>query len=207
MTEAVVSKLESTVVNLADRLERHEDRLESVFNGMSGKLDALVEISRTMATLQERQAQHADGISELKTDLKAQRGEHAGLMTRLMEGHEKSLIRIHERTDKAEHRIGEAISGYTEALSAHCKQDAAIHEEQTNGLVILRHEFQMANAKSNEDLLRLRADATKADNDLEKKVDAFLNQVDGMKRMAMVLWGVMGAGVAGIIWNLLRTSH
>lgn len=80
MSEAVISKLESTMHSLTKRVGRHEDRLEAAINNMSNKLDTLVEISRTMATLQKRQSQHADGIAELKSDMREQREQHAELL-------------------------------------------------------------------------------------------------------------------------------
>ena len=116
MSEVTITKLETAVHSLADRVGRHEDRLEAAVNNMSTKLDALVEISRTMATVQERQSQHADGIAELKNDMRAQREQHAETIKEILSAHEKTIARLHDRIDSLDHRISDTGSDAKRAL-------------------------------------------------------------------------------------------
>ena len=198
MTEAILSRLETEVGSISERVNRHEDRLEAAVRGMSSKLDDLVKISHQMATLQERQAQHADGLAELKIELKSQRLEHAETLKRLIESHDKTSVRLHERVDNTDKRIGEAISTFSDSLSSHCKQDSAIHDDSDKSIIRMRHDWELKHASYEKDQLQQSAQFTAALNALEKRFDAFLNHIEGMKKLGYALWSVIGVGVLAI---------
>ena len=204
MTEAILYRLAPEVSSISERVNRHEGRLEVVVRDISGKLDDLVKISHQMATLQERQTQHADGIAELKIELKSQRSEHAETLKRIIDSHDKTVIRLHERVDKAEGRIGEAIASFSDALSSHCKQDSSIRDDSDKSITNMRHDWELKHASYEKDQLQQSAQFTAALNALEKRFDAFLNHIEGMKKLGYALWSVIGVGVLTIGAILIR---
>ena len=204
MTEAILSRLETEVNAISERVSRHEDRLEIAVRGMSDKLDDLVKVSHQMATLQERQSQHADGLADLKLELKSQRAEHAETLKRLIDSHDKTASRLHDRVDNADKRIGEAISSFSDALASHCKQDASIHDDSDRSVTKMRHDWELKHASYEKDQLQQSAQFTAALNALEKRFDAFLNHIEGMKKLGYALWSVIGVGVLAIGATLVK---
>lgn len=206
MSEVTITKLETAVHSLADRVGRHEDRLEAAINNMSTKLDALVEISRTMATVQERQSQHSDGIAELKNDMRAQREQHAETIKEILSAHEKTIARLHERIDSLDHRISDTASDAKRAMAEHCKESTVVHDEQANRITTLSHEWELRYAHAEKDQLNQTAEFSTKLGQLEKRFDNFFANVEGMKKMAYVLWAVMGGGVLLVGGKLISSA-
>jgi chromosome segregation ATPase len=202
MSEAVILKLESTMHSLTERVGRHEDRLEAAINNMSNKLDALVEISRTMATLQERQTQHADGIAELKNDMREQREQHAETIREILVAHEKTVGRLHEHIDQLDRHIGSVAQEVKAAVAERVREEGAFHDKVTK----LSHEWELRYAHSEKDQLNQTAEFAASLGALEKRFDNFFANVEGMKKMAYVLWAVMGGGVLLVGGKLVTTA-
>jgi uncharacterized phage infection (PIP) family protein YhgE len=73
------------------KIEIVESKLENHVEKIGAKLDQLVEIMRTVAQLQEREARNSEDIVELRKSLRES-----------MDNYTRAVTRIHERLDKNE---------------------------------------------------------------------------------------------------------
>lgn len=86
MGEQNMADMEQYVLNKVDVIEK---KLETQVEKISSKLDQLVDIMRTVAQLQEREARNSEDIMELRKSLRDS-----------MDNYTKTIVRIHERLDK-----------------------------------------------------------------------------------------------------------
>ena len=81
-----MADMEQYVLNKVDTIEK---KLETQVEKISNKLDQIVDIMRTVAQLQEREARNSEDIMELRKSLRDS-----------MDNYTKTIVRIHERLDK-----------------------------------------------------------------------------------------------------------
>lgn len=86
MGEQNMADMEQYVLNKVDVIEK---KLETQVEKISSKLDQIVDIMRTVAQLQEREARNSEDIMELRKSLRDS-----------MDNYTKTIVRIHERLDK-----------------------------------------------------------------------------------------------------------
>ena len=86
MGEQNMADMEQYVLNKVDVIEK---KLETQVEKISSKLDQIVDIMRTVAQLQEREARNSEDIMELRKSLRDS-----------MDNYAKTIVRIHERLDK-----------------------------------------------------------------------------------------------------------
>lgn len=86
MGDPNMADMEQYVLNKVDVIEK---KLETQVEKISNKLDQIVDIMRTVAQLQEREARNSEDIMELRKSLRDS-----------MDNYAKTIVRIHERLDK-----------------------------------------------------------------------------------------------------------
>lgn len=86
MGDPNMADMEQYVLNKVDVIEK---KLETQVEKISNKLDQIVDIMRTVAQLQEREARNSEDIMELRKSLRDS-----------MDNYTKTIVRIHERLDK-----------------------------------------------------------------------------------------------------------
>lgn len=166
-----MAEMEQYVLNKIDVVEK---KLETQVEKIGQKLDQIVDIMRTVAQLQEREARNSEDITELRKSLRDS-----------MDNYTKTIVRIHERLDK------------NDAVQKQCER-----EVNTNISSVYREVDQRIDKIMETEDTKRQAIATNVQV-VENRLNTWLNRGIGAWAAASVLWLVIQA-IGGYLLSSMK---
>lgn len=88
-----------------------ETRLDKFMEGTNQRLDQLVDLTKHMAAIHERQEHHSDGITRLGNDIRSMNDQMQRIADQARADNKERFGQIEDRITKVEDRFGNKLSG------------------------------------------------------------------------------------------------